>query len=279
MHRWYGTCLLCALPLLQVHGPRPGKPCPGLRLLPLFLRTSNSFASGVLYAQWPRFVAYLCLLMEVCPSPPISVLVADTAFLIRRGMVSLLEGVPNLRCAGEVADTPALFAALETRNVAVLVMDHCGQDCFTLDVVGEVRTRFPDLGVLVISHEKSPEAIRKLLDMGVNHYLLKDCDALEILEAIEACARGERYLCGQIVDVLLEKPQDAQHCLSSGITEREMEVIRQLVQGRRPREIAHILHISPYTVSTHKKNIYRKLGIGSSTELALYATRSGLIEA
>lgn len=227
------------------------------------------------HALWRTFVMH----MEVCPSPPISVLVADTAFLIRRGMVALLEGAPNIRCAGEVADTQALFDALETRNVSVVVMDHCGQDCFTLEVVEEVRARFPHLGVLVISQEKSPEAIRRLLNTGVNHYLLKDCDAQEILEAIEACARGERYLCGQIVDVLLEKPQDAQHCHSAGITEREMEVIRQLVQGRRPREIAHILHISPYTVSTHKKNIYRKLGIGSGSELALYASRSGLVEA
>ncbi len=79
--------------------------------------------------------------------------------------------------------------------------------------------------------------------------------------------------------MLLEKEISIkEHCETGGITEREIEIIKQLVSGKRSKEIAEILHISPFTVNTHKKNIYRKLGINHSYELAQYALKTGLMK-
>jgi DNA-binding NarL/FixJ family response regulator len=107
---------------------------------------------------------------------------------------------------------------------------------------------------------------------------LKDCDEKEITEAIISCAKGEQYFCGQIVDMMMEKERNSLHCETGSISEREADIIRELVAGKKPKEIAEKLHISHFTVTTHRKNIYKKLGISHSFELARFALKVGLME-
>jgi DNA-binding NarL/FixJ family response regulator len=117
------------------------------------------------------------------------------------------------------------------------------------------------------------------LVIGIKNYLLKDCDEQEIIDAIKSCAKGEKYFCGQIIDVLLEKEiSNKDHCETGSITGREIDIIKELVSGKRPKEIADSLNISYFTVVTHKKNIYKKLGINHSLELAQYAIKTGLMK-
>ncbi len=210
---------------------------------------------------------------------PIKIIVADTAFLIRKGLRTLIREDTRFEYLAEVVDTKSLQQALRKELPDVLIVDHCCDDCFSLNVIKSIRREYPGLHVLVISHEKTAEEIKKIIGIGIRNYLLKDCDEREITEAIISCARGEKYFCGQIIDVLLEKeisPKD--HCMTGSITEREIDVIRELVSGKRPKEIADILNISYYTIVTHKKNIYRKLGINHSIELAQYAVKTGLMK-
>ena len=81
------------------------------------------------------------------------------------------------------------------------------------------------------------------------------------------------------MDVILEKELSVkEHCETGGITSRELEIIQLLVSGKRPKEIADSLNISPFTVNTHRRNIYKKLGISHSYELAKYAIKTGLMK-
>lgn len=210
---------------------------------------------------------------------PISVIVADTAFIIRKGLRTLIKENPDFEYITEVADAKSLYVALRKNNPNVLIVDHCCDDCFSLNVIRRIKIEFPKLNILVISHEKSAEEIKKIIGIGIKNYLLKDCDEKEITDAIICCAKGDKYFCGQIIDVLLEKEISIkEHCKTGGITKRELEIIKQLVSGKRSKEIADILCISLFTVNTHKKNIYRKLGIGHSYELAQYALKTGLMK-
>lgn len=210
---------------------------------------------------------------------PISVIVADTAFIIRKGLRTLIQENPAFEYVTEVADDKSLELALKEHQPNVLIVDHCCDDCFSLNVIRKIKAEHPRLNILVISHEKTAEEIKKIIGIGIKNYLLKDCDEKEITDAITCCAKGDKYFCGQIIDVLLEKEISIkEHCETGGITEREIEIIKQLVSGKRSKEIADILHISYWTVSTHKKNIYRKLGINHSYELAQYAVKTGLMK-
>ncbi len=210
---------------------------------------------------------------------PIKIIVADTAFLIRKGLRTLIKEDPRFEYVTEVVDNKSLQQALKKELPDVLIVDHCCDDCFSLNVIRSIRREYPELHVLVISHEKTAEEIKKIIGTGIKNYLLKDCDEQEITEAIISCAKGEKYFCGQIIDVLLEKEiASKDHCMTGSITEREIDVIRELVSGKRPKEIADILNISYYTIVTHKKNIYKKLGINHSIELAQYAVKTGLMK-
>lgn len=212
-------------------------------------------------------------------SQPVSIIIADTSFIVRKGLRTLIQENSNFRYITEVEDALSLRKAIKQHYPDVLIVDHCCDDCFSLTEISRIKKEYPDTNILVISHEKSIEEIRKIISIGIKNYLLKDCDEHEIIDAINACAKGVKYFCGQIIDILLEKEISVkEHCETGGITERELEIIKQLASGKRPKEIASILNISPLTVNTHKKNIYKKLGIGHSYELAQYAYKTGLMK-
>lgn len=210
---------------------------------------------------------------------PIRIIIADTAFIIRKGLRTLIQEVPEFEYITEAVDLGSLHKAMNTHRPDVLIVDHCCDDCFELNEIKTIKDLYPTCHILVISHVKTADEIKKVIGIGIRNYLMKDCDEQEIKNAITSCARGENFFCGQIIDVLLDKEFSMSgNCDASTITDRELEIILLLISGKRPKEIACTLNISPFTVNTHKKNIYKKLGINHSYELAQYAFKSGLMK-
>ncbi|MFN5251015.1 MAG: LuxR C-terminal-related transcriptional regulator [Bacteroidota bacterium] len=219
----------------------------------------------------------ICLNKSMSRNRPISVVIADTAFIVRKGLKAMIAENPQFQFITEAENDEILIEALDTHHPDVLIVDHCCDDCFSIGFIEEIKNRFPEVHILVISHEKTLEEINSVIGIGIHNYLLKDCDETEITEAIVSCAQGEQYYCGQILDVLLEKENDeATQCATGTISEREKDIVRELVKGKRPKEIAELLNISHYTVTTHRKNIYKKLGINHSYELARFALKTGI---
>ena len=108
--------------------------------------------------------------------------------------------------------------------------------------------------------------------------MLKNCSEQELSKAIYNCSLNKKFFSDEIIDALLENDIAVKQTkVSADLTEREAEIIRLLVGGNRPKEVAEMLHISLYTVNTHKKNIYRKLGVNHSYELAKYAVEAGFM--
>lgn len=225
------------------------------------------------------FVFRINLNSDLQQNQPIKVIIADTAFLIRKGLRTLIKENNDFEYVTEVVDNKSLQQVLKKQVPDVLIVDHCCDDCFSLNAIKSIKRDYPTLNILVISHEKTADEIKKIIGIGIKNYLLKDCDEKEITDAIISCSKGEKYFCGQIIDVLLEKEiSSKEDCMTGSITEREIDVIKELVSGKRPKEIADVLNISYYTIVTHKKNIYKKLGINHSIELAQYAIKTGLMK-
>lgn len=209
-------------------------------------------------------------------SSPIRIVIADTAFIIRKGLKELIHESPNFEFAGEVTHTEGLYHILETNHPQILIVDHCCEDCFSIEVIRGIKIKYPSLRILVISHEKSIHEIRKVLSIGIKNYLLKDCNEREILDALKACALNEKFICSQILDTMMEHEfSEAMYGGSIDVSKREMEIIRWLSKGKRPKEISDILNISALTVTTHKRNIYRKLKVTNGVELAQFAHKKG----
>jgi DNA-binding NarL/FixJ family response regulator len=135
---------------------------------------------------------------------------------------------------------------------------------------------------LVISDVKNESAVLKILERGIQGYLTYECDEDEIIHAIFAISKGEKFYCNKVLDIVFNKHlynKEDDNCDAVSLTSRETEIARFIASGLTNREVADKIHLSPHTVHTHRKNIMKKLGVRSASELTIYAIGIGLIEA
>lgn len=212
------------------------------------------------------------------------ILIADTHTLTREGVKSLLAKRKDIHIAGEAKDTKELAEKIKKINPDIVIIDFYIPDHFSIDDIAFIRKNHPQISVLVISTNKNKEDILKVLDFGVNSYLLKECDEEEVINAVYASAKKEKFFCGRVMDSILEKVTHhcpigsmCHHCQPVSLSEREVEIIKLIAEGYTTNEIAEKLFLSFHTISTHRKNIFKKLSIRSSSELILYALKKGIV--
>jgi len=139
---------------------------------------------------------------------------------------------------------------------------------------------------LAITNFLGKAETNKALDLGVTSYLLKECDREELIEAIRKTNAGERFVCGKILDELLEKQEvltktpyiRAVNCKGINVTDREIDIIRCITEGLSNKQIADQLFLSTHTVNTHRKNIMNKLGVNNTAGVVMYAVKNNLLE-
>ncbi len=148
------------------------------------------------------------------------------------------------------------------------------------DILTHIRKHSSAQRVLMIAEPNSAREVLALLERGVDGYLTRECDRNEIVHAVYAIIKGERFYCNKVLNILVDRhlmKDDPEDCSATALTQREMDITRHIAEGRTSKEIASRLHISQHTVQTHRKNIMRKLKMNSVSELTLYAVNTGLI--
>jgi two-component system invasion response regulator UvrY len=178
----------------------------------------------------------------------------------------------------EVADLPAMLRDLSPH---MLIVDYDLEGYIGRDELASVKKYSPATNILVISSDNNKASILQVLQLGVLGYVTKHCSREEIMMAITTVARGEKFYCNKILDIIMEKhfspsPADATQQV---LTARETEILTLLASGYSTQKVADELHLSPHTVHTHRKSIIRKLSIKSPTEFVIYALDFGLIKA
>lgn len=214
----------------------------------------------------------------------ITIILADSDYLIRVGLRHLLENTPDFKVVGEVTNEADLFQALTEQQPDILILDHHQSPHFSENVVETIQKTTPHTNLLIISADGDKQRISTLIQSGINSYLTKKCSRDEIIDAVRATARGENFFCKNIMNYILEKSfgktpktKTTTPRTVATLTKREQEVVRLIAQGRVAKEIAKELHLSIHTVYTHRKKIMKKLQIKSTSELVLYAANQGLI--
>ena len=212
----------------------------------------------------------------------IKVLVADGNFLTRSGLKTLIDGNDDFRFLDNASNGIELDRKMEKYNVDVLIIDHTS-DGFMIDDLVKISTRFPSVNILAITKEMSKNYVKRSLELGVKSYLLKDCDQMEINEAIYATAKGEQFFCGKVVSNILQAPEETPadpngfSCDGVRISAREVEIIKLVAEGSSNKEIADKLFLSVHTITTHRKNIMSKLGVNNTAGLVLFAIKQNII--
>jgi DNA-binding NarL/FixJ family response regulator len=210
----------------------------------------------------------------------IRVLIADNQALIREGIKSLLGVHPDFEVVGEVEAGTELLGYISRTQPDVIILDYALPGYFCIEDVCTVYANYPHANILVVSSNQNKTDILKALECGVNNYILKLCDKEEFMCALKATARKERFFCGKVVDAILDKQlAKPASCEGISLSPREIEIVQLISEGLTNGDIADKLFLSIHTISTHRKNILRKLDLNKSSELIMYAIKNGLVSA
>ena len=161
----------------------------------------------------------------------------------------------------------------------VLLMDLSMPGQSGLDVLGMIRAKAPDVGILILSGYPEAHYAVSLIRQGASGYLNKECDPEQIVDAIRTIALGKRYITPTVAEMLadnLHRRDDAP--LHEELSKREFQIFLKLAQGVTPTEIAHSLSLSVKTVSTYRTRLMEKMNLSSNSDLTYYALKNQLIE-
>lgn len=211
------------------------------------------------------------------------VVIADSNDIIRVGLNTILTSEIGVQIAGEVVNANELIMLLEKTQVDVIIIDYT-QEAFTIDIIPKILSIQKGVKVIAVTPEQTPNVIIEALKSGVTSYVKKDCDLGEIKDSIKETVLGNRFFCGKILDVIRRASIDVEHldmvnysCAPVSISEREMEIIKYIAEGSTNIEIAELLHLSPHTVNTHRKNVMTKLGVKNTAGIVMYAVKNNLV--
>lgn len=210
----------------------------------------------------------------------ISIILADAQYLIRFGLRNLLDTKVNFSVVDEVTDETELLQAMKIHHPDVVIIDYKQPESFSEESIQLLKKTAPSTNILVISADNEKRSIYQVLEYGVNSFITKGCNEEEIIDAVKATAKGEKFFCTKVLDYLLEKSfsKEEENCAPTPLSPREIEIVRLVAQGLIAKEIAGQLNLSTHTVYTHRKNIMKKLKLNTSSELVLYAVNHGIVE-
>lgn len=200
------------------------------------------------------------------------VLLADDHALVRAGIRKALEELTGLEIVGEVADGPALTAALEQMQPDCLLIDVAMPDFEPISAIRQIRASYPDLKILVVSAYDDDVYVQGLLGAGVDGYHLKEQPLSDLQLAVQRVLAGDRWISGSLFDKLVSyavAPSPA----SPPLTTRQRDLLRLLQQGLDNQSIAQRLGLSVKTVENHLTRLYRLLGVQSRLEAVNYAMK------
>ncbi|MBI5293367.1 MAG: response regulator transcription factor [Chloroflexi bacterium] len=212
---------------------------------------------------------------------PIRVLIADDHTIVRAGVRLLLEAEPDMEVIGEALTGDEAVAAAESLKPNVILMDISMPGLNGMEATGKIKTRFPEIQVLVLTMHRSDEYFFEVLKAGASGYVLKGAETNELIGAIRAVARGEVFLyptmAKQLLQDYLSRVKGLESLALPALTPREKEILHLLADGYSNKEIAERLVVSPSTVHSHHSNLMKKLNLNSRHELIQFARQRGLL--
>ena len=204
-------------------------------------------------------------------------IIADNQELTRYALESLLQKEEEENVVFRAYDRAGLVAQLKEHENAVVLLDYTLFDFADEDQLLIIAERFSLSDWILISDELTPQFIRRVVYSSHQFSVVfKDGPLSEVREALNAVNRHTRYLSQRALETIITQQQEDE--TPSILTQTETEIVKAIALGKTTKEIAAERFSSIHTVTTHRKNIFRKLGINTAHEAVKYALRAGLID-
>lgn len=203
-------------------------------------------------------------------------LLADNQDVTRAGLRLYIERAYVDAVAVDIRNEATLTSELVKGPDSIVVLDYTKFDIPSIDGVVNIRQRFPLSQWVLFSDELTQEAIRVFAAEDSISIVLKENSEDEIRSALRCATQGERFLCHQITNLLIE--ERTQKVTTSKLTPTETEILKLIAKGKSVKEIAQERTSSVHTIITHKKNIFRKIEVNNVYEATKYALHAGLID-
>jgi len=209
----------------------------------------------------------------------IEVMLIDDHKMVREGMKQLLEYDNKIKTISEGASGMDCLKLLKQKVPDVLLLDINMPDMNGIEVVKEIRKRKLHVKILMLTVHKEVEYLLHLLDIGIDGYILKDSGSEELIKAIQIVNSGEHYIQPELLPALNSRlvKRDTDKDKMKMLTDREVEVLKLVAEGKFNKEIASQLNISERTVKNHISNIFKKIDVSDRTQAAVFAIKNNLI--
>jgi DNA-binding NarL/FixJ family response regulator len=210
------------------------------------------------------------------PAIPIQVVLADDHDLVRSGIKALLSTVEGVHVIAEARNGTELLALLDSVKPDVVMTDISMPGMDGITAIAEIHARHPQVKVIVLSMYDTVDFVKRAVANGACGYLMKDAPPFELEQALRSVMATGSYFSAAVAQRLL---QPSEPTVDDELTQRQVEILTLIAQGKSAKEIAFELGLSPKTVDVHRARIMERLRLNDIASLTRYAVRKGLVKA
>ncbi|MCW6034842.1 response regulator transcription factor [Spirulina subsalsa FACHB-351] len=218
---------------------------------------------------------------KTASKPKLRILIVEDDPMMQLGLEQTLSTVSDFEIVGQAEDGYLAIEAAATLKPDVVVMDIGLPRLDGISATKQIKEKFPNMGVVMLTSHRLQTEVVAALSSGADGYCIKGANIERLVTAIQAAKEGGSYLDPQVARLVMNNlhpvvPAEKREALHT-LSEREMEVLKWIVEGKSNNEIAEILYLSPNTIKTHVRGLMNKLSVDDRVQAAVIALRSGLV--
>ncbi len=219
-------------------------------------------------------------------SSKIFISLAFSEFITEKGLSSVVESNRHFELHSILRSQSEISSTLQSKNAPDILLIDVFSEAFDVEKIMAYISFATKTKFIPITSPRSKNEYSKIIKSGIKSYLLKSCSEEEIIDCINATAKGDNYICSMVLDAMLidqdaakKEPSYKKTCDGLNISDREIEIIKLIAEGCINKEIADRLYLSNHTINTHRKNIMQKLGINNTAGIVLFAVKEKIVSA
>jgi DNA-binding NarL/FixJ family response regulator len=213
----------------------------------------------------------------------ITVFLADDHTVVREGLRAYLDAKSDIRVVGEAGDGREAIRQICDLKPDVAVLDIGMPEVNGIEATEEICRRCPSVAIVMLSMHSTNEYVFRALQAGASGFVIKESAGRELINAVRTVNTGHRYLSRKLSDQLIDDYVERREATKEKtpldeLSEREKQILKQLVEGKTTADIAENLSLSTTTINTYRSRLMKKLNIGDLPSLVKFAIRYGLTE-